>query len=264
MNQPATQFVGAIPEHYDIGLGPVLFEAWGHELARRAAARDPGRVLELAAGTGIVTRHLRDQLPAGCELVATDLNAPMLEVAKRKFRPEEQVVFEQADAMDLHYDSGAFDLVLCQFGVMFFPDKVASHAEVRRVLRPRGEYLFTLWDSWEANPFARTIHDTVARFFPDDPPGFYQVPYGYHDADEIRAAALAGGFAEVTIQRLELPVKIGSAENFAQGLVCGNPLHAEVLARGGDPDAVREAVERTIVTEVGDQIVLRILLAQAS
>ncbi len=263
MNEQAAQFTGSIPENYDRGLGPVLFNAWAVDISRRTTSLNPKNVLELAAGTGIVTRQLRNVLPDGCELVATDLNLPMLEVAKKKFQPEEKVLFEQADAMNLRYESEHFDLVLCQFGVMFFPDKERSHSEVRRVLKPEGDYLFTLWDSWEANPFGRVIHETIAQFFPDDPPGFYKLPYCYHDTEEIRDAALEGGFDNVTVQRLEMPSKIESARTFAEGLIYGNPLYDEVVARGGNPSEVCDALEGAVATEMGDEILLRILLAHA-
>lgn len=263
MNDQAAQFIGSIPENYDRGLGPVLFKGWADELSHRIASLDPTNVLELAAGTGIVTRQLRNVLSAGCNLMATDLNPPMLEVARKKFQPEEKVLFEQADAMDLRYESDQFDMALCQFGVMFFPDKERSHSEVWRVLRPKGHYLFTLWDSWEANPFARVIHETIAQFFPNDPPGFYKVPYGYNETKEIRNAALEGGFDKVTVQRLEMPSKIESARTFAEGLIYGNPLYDEVVARGGNPSEVCDALETAVATEMGDEIQLRILLVHA-
>jgi len=263
MNEQAAQFIRSIPENYDRGLGPVLFKGWADEISRRIALLNPKNVLELAAGTGIVTRQLRNVLSAGCQLVVTDLNPPMLEVAKNKFHPEENVLFEQADAMELRYESEFFDLVLCQFGVMFFPDKERSHSEVHRVLQPEGHYLFTLWDSWEANPFAKVIHETIALFFPNDPPGFYRVPYGYHEVGEIRNAALAGGFDNVTVQRLEMPSKIKSARAFAEGLIYGNPLYDEVVTRGGDPAEVCDALEAAVTSRMGDNIMLRILLAHA-
>jgi ubiquinone/menaquinone biosynthesis C-methylase UbiE len=263
MTDQAAQFTGSVPQNYDRGLGPVLFQGWAHDISGRVASLNPKNVLELAAGTGIVTRQLRDLLPAECDLVATDLNTPMLDVAKQKFQPEEAVVFEQADAMNLPYQSELFDLVLCQFGVMFFPDKVRSHSDVHRVLKPNGHYLFTLWDSWDANPFARVIHETIARFFPEDPPGFYKVPYGYHDAEEIRSAALEGGFDEVSVQQLEMPSRLESARAFAEGLIYGNPLYDEVIARGGAPADVCDALTEAIATEMGDELLLRIILAHA-
>ncbi len=264
MNDKAARFVGTIPENYDRGLGPVLFADWAVNVARQVAQFDPKSVLELAAGTGIVTRALRDELADDCELVVTDLNPPMLKVAQTKFQPDELVRFEQADATALQYESESFDFAICQFGVMFFPDKKASHADVLRVLKPGGTYLFTLWDSFEANTFARLIHETIARFFPDDPPGFYKVPYGYHDADEIRNLVSAAGFPQVTVERATLNSKIASAQGFAEGLVFGNPLHEEVIERGGDPAELCAALEDTIRRDIGDELCLKILKVQAT
>ena len=134
MSDRATNFTGRIPQFYDHGLGPVFFTDFADDIARRAATLAPTRVLELAAGTGIVTRRLRDFLPREAHLIATDLNPPMLEVARQKFRPDEAVEFQPADATALPFPDASFDAVVCQFGVMFFPDKDKGHREARRVL----------------------------------------------------------------------------------------------------------------------------------
>ena len=155
MSGDAARFIGNIPEHYDVGLGPMIFVDYAADIARRAAACIPTRVLETAAGTGIVTRQLRDFLPPGVHVAATDLNAPMLEVARTKFRSGEQVEFQPADATALPFSDGAFEAVVCQFGVMFFPQKDTSYREVHRVLSPGGRYLFSVWDSHRYNPFGR-------------------------------------------------------------------------------------------------------------
>jgi ubiquinone/menaquinone biosynthesis C-methylase UbiE len=139
----AASFIGNIPEHYDTGLGPVIFVDYAADIARRTAACGPARVLETAAGTGIVTRQLRDVLHPGVHLTATDLNAPMLEVARTKFRPGEAVDFRPADAASLPFADGAFDAVVCQFGVMFFPQKETAFREAHRVLSQGGHYLFS-------------------------------------------------------------------------------------------------------------------------
>jgi ubiquinone/menaquinone biosynthesis C-methylase UbiE len=170
MSEDAASFIGNIPEHYDSGLGPMIFVDYAADIARRVAACSPARVLETAAGTGIVTRQLRDFLPAGVHVTATDLNAPMLEVARTKFKPGEEVAFQPADAAALPFPDGAFDAVVCQFGVMFFPQKDTSYREVHRVLAPGGRYLFSVWDSHRHNPFGRITHETAASFFPADPP----------------------------------------------------------------------------------------------
>jgi ubiquinone/menaquinone biosynthesis C-methylase UbiE len=264
MTAQATRFVGQIPENYDQGLGPHLFIEYAGDLARRVADLRPATVLELAAGTGIATRKLRDALASDCELLASDLNTPMLEVAKAKFQPHESVRFEQVDAMDLEFDEASFDVVSCQFGVMFFPDKDHSYAEVFRVLKPGGSYLFNVWDSWGSNPYAQITHEVVQAFFPEDPPGFYKIPFGYHDADEIKKSVLRAGFSQVSIEHLPLKSKILSADRFAKGLVFGNPFHEEIVTRGGDPDAICATVAEAIDRQLGSEVSLQALIVHAS
>ena len=264
MTQQSARFVGSIPENYDKGLGPHIFHDYADDLARRVAALNPKTVLELAAGTGIVTRRLRDALAHDCDLLASDLNPPMLEVAKAKFEPDESVRFEQVDATDLGFDDATFDVVSCQFGVMFFPDKDRSYSEVHRVLKPGGAYVFNVWDSWDANPFAQITQEAVEVFFPEDPPGFYKVPFGYHDADEIEASVRRAGFSQVAIEHVPLTSKIPSARNFARGVVFGNPLYDEVLTRGGDPQAVFEAITVAIEQRLGSEMPLQALFVHAS
>jgi ubiquinone/menaquinone biosynthesis C-methylase UbiE len=167
MNGDAAGFIwdGSISQHYDRSLGPLIFVDYAADISHRVAACSPARVLETAAGTGIVTRRLRDQLPAGVRLTATDLNPPMLEIARTKFRPGEQVEFQPADATVLPFADGSFDAVVCQFGVMFFPDKDKSYREVYRVLAPGGHYLFNIWDSHRHNPFGRNCARSHGKLF---------------------------------------------------------------------------------------------------
>src|SRR5215203_3120777 len=194
MKDDAAGFTGSIPENYDQGLGPNIFVDYAENTARRVSAYSPSRVLETAAGTGIVTRRLRDLLPAGVKLTATDLNAPMLEVASRKFQPWEEVEFKAADATALSFEDCSFDIVVCQFGIMFFPDRDRSYREVYRVLVPGGRYVFSVWDSHRYNPFGRIAHEIAGRFFPADPPQFYNVPFRCHEIDPIKEAIIAAGF----------------------------------------------------------------------
>ena len=263
MTEEASRFVGSIPEHYDAGLGPHIFEGYAEDLAGRVAALDPAAVLELAAGTGIVTRRLRDVLPAGCDIVASDLNQPMLDFAEATFAPDESVGFEVADATDLPWQDERFDVVTCQFGVMFFPDKHRSYAEARRVLRAGGHYVFNVWDAWPFNAFAEITHDVVAGFFPDDPPGFYRVPFGYHDVEVIRRSLLDAGFRAASAETVQLTSAIPSAENFARGLVFGNPLFQEIEQRGGDADAIHAAVADALARRLGSQMQIRAIVVHA-
>jgi SAM-dependent methyltransferase len=247
----AASFVGGIPGEYDRGLGPLIFADYAADIAGCVAAPSPSRVLETAAGTGIVTRLLRDLLPAGAHLTATDLNPPMLGVARGKFRPEEQVEFRSADATALPFADGSFDAVVCQFGVMFFPDKDASFREARRVLASGGRYVFSVWDAHRYNPFGRIAHEVAGSFFPTDPPTFYAVPFGYHRIDPIKDSLLDAGFDGIRIAAVRLEKDIPSADAFARALVFGNPLVEQVRARGGEPDRVVEKLAAALRREFG-------------
>ena len=252
MEDLAATFVGDIPSQYDGGLGPVLFQDFAAMIAARVAAYDPAHVLEIAAGTGIVTRALRDRLPSGSTILATDLNAPMLAVAEARFARHEGVTFQTADAVALPFPAASFDAVVCQFGLMFFPDKQRAHAEARRVLKGGGHYVFSVWDSHGVNAFGRHTHEILERFFPIDPPPFYRVPFGDHLIDPIRASLAKAGFAKLDVSVLPLRKLVADRRSFARGLVFGNPLVDQIRARGGvDPEAVVEAVDEMLAREFG-------------
>jgi ubiquinone/menaquinone biosynthesis C-methylase UbiE len=250
--QETSSFIGAIPDHYDRGLGPVIFADFAADMARRVGALRAMRVLEIAAGTGIVTRQLRDLLPTGARLTATDLNPPMLDVARRKFRPGEQVDFQPADATALPFPDAAFDAVVCQFGVMFFPDKEKSYREVHRVLAPHANYLFSVWDSHRRNPFGRLTHEIISGFFPADPPQFYRVPFSYHLIDPIKESLTDAGFTDIKIAVLSVEKEIPDVLSFARGIVYGNPVIDQIRARGGvEPDRIVDTIAETFRREFG-------------
>ena len=252
MSDRANEFTGRIPHFYDHGLGPVFFVDFADDIARRAAASAPMRLLELAAGTGIVTRHLRDLLPQEARLTATDLNPPMLEVARGKFRADEAVEFEPADATALPFPDASFDAIICQFGVMFFPNKDEGYREAHRVLVSGGQYLFSVWDSHRHNPIGRLITEIVTQFFPHDPPQFYQVPFGYHRIDLIKDSLEAAGFTDLRIAVLSLNKTVHDVATYARALVLGNPLVDQIRSRGGvDPEQVIESLAEAIPREFG-------------
>ena len=253
MTQQSSQFIGSIPTHYDVGLGPHLFTDYAADLARRTTAGTPARVLEIAAGTGIVTRSLRDCLPRATHLVASDLNLPMLEIARSKFSSEEQIEFKTADATTLPFVDCAFDAVVCQFGVMFFPDKDQAYREAYRALTPGGRYHFNVWDSFEFNPFARIVHETVAGFFTPHTPAFYTVPFGYHRIDEIKASLMKAGFDEISAHVLRVTKRIPKARAFAEGLILGNPIIEQISERGTtDPETIITSVTAALQRAFGD------------
>lgn len=252
MIDQAARFAGDIPANYDSGLGPHLFVDYAADLARRATAAKPGRVLELAAGTGIVTRMLRDALPDSTHLVASDLNPPMLEMARQKFSADEKVEFQPADATALPFADGAFDTLVCQFGVMFFPDKDKSYREAYRVLASGGRYHFNVWDSFEFNPFARIAHETIARFYEHGAPTFYTVPFGYHRIDAIKASLVGAGFEDISVHVLKINKEIPKAQRLAEGLVLGNPVIEEIRMRGAfDPASVVAAMTAALHSAFG-------------
>ena len=241
-----TAFTGSIPAIYDRCLGPLLFEPYAREVARRAAEWRPADILETAAGTGIVTAHLARALPEA-RLVATDLNPAMLEVARQRLDGG-RVELQPADALDLPFADESFDLVVCQFGVMFYPDRVRGNAEARRVLRDGGRYLAVIWDRLEANPVGAAIHRAMAEVFPDDPPQFLaRTPWGYGDPEAIERDLEKAGFSEIEIETVEAASDPVSPADAALGLTQGSPLRAEIEARGVERlDEATAAAEKAV------------------
>ena len=251
MTDDATRFSGTIPDQYEHGMAPAMFVDFAEDMARRVAAESPATVLEVAAGTGLVSRRLRDRLPAEATLLVTDLSPPMLDVAKSKFRSGERVEFAQMDGTQLDLADESFDAVVCQFGIMFFPDKPKGMREARRVLRPGGRYWFSVWDSHRHNPFARIAHSTIGSFFPNDPPPFYLLPYGYASIDLIKETLLDVGFDDIAAFVLRQDRVIDPGQ-LARGMVYGNPVIEQIRARGGaDPEEVVNALAAAFRRELG-------------
>lgn len=233
-------FAGSIPENYDRYMVPLIFEAFAADLAQRAAALSPRAVLEIAAGTGVVTRALAPKLPQGASYVATDLNRPMLDYAAAHQAPDSRpgphpgppIEWRQADALALPFADAAFDLVCCQFGAMFFPDRTAAYREAKRVLKPGGHFLFSVWDRIEENVFADEVTKALARIFPNDPPRFLvRTPHGYHDTALIRRELAAAGFARVAIETRAEQSRASSPRVPAVAYCQGTLLRNEIEAR---------------------------------
>ena len=236
-----TVFAGSIPTLYDNYLGPLIFEFYAGDMARRLSGLNTGNVLEIAAGTGIVTAALMKVLPPAVSIVATDLNQGMLDVANAKDTAS-RVSWQQADAQSLPFPDTAFDAVVCQFGVMFFPDKPKAFSEAHRVLKKGGRYLFNVWDHIEHNEIADLVTSAAADLFPNDPPRFLaRTPHGHHDKDAITAALRQAGFSDVTAETITARSKASSAADAVIGLVQGTPLRSEIEAR--DAKRLAEATE---------------------
>jgi len=226
------EFTGSVPELYDLYLVPLIFDAYAADLVNRLGDLKVGSILEVAAGSGVVTRAMATGLPASVSITATDLNQPMIDYA-RSVGTSRPVVWQSGDAMDLPFDGASFEAVVCQFGVMFFPDRPAAFAEVARVLRPGGVFLFNVWDAIEHNEFASVVSTAVADMFPDDPPLFLErTPYSYFDEATIQTDVASGGFvAPASIEVFETRSRAQTAGVPAIAFCQGTPLRNEIEAR---------------------------------
>ena len=225
-------FAGSIPENYDRYMVPLIFEPYAADLARRAAAFSPSAVLETAAGTGVVTRALSPLLSSGARYVSTDLNQPMLDYAASRQPAGAGIEWQRADALALPFADKTFDLVCCQFGVMFFPDRAAGYREAKRVLKPGGHFIFNVWDRIEENVFADQITTALAELFPDDPPRFLvRTPHGCHDTTLIRRELEEAGFSGVEIETRAEQSRASSPLIPVTAYCQGTVLRTEIEAR---------------------------------
>ena len=253
MSEKDKEFAGSIPENYDRYMVPLIFEPYAADIARRAAALSPRAILETAAGSGVVTRALAPRLPLGASYVATDLNQPMVDYAASRQPADTRITWRQADALALPFEDAAFDLVCCQFGAMFFPDRTSGYREARRVLKPVGHFLFNVWDRIAENVFANDVTNALARIFPDDPPRFLaRTPHGYHDTALIRAELEEAGFSRVVIETRAEQSRAASPRVPAVAYCQGTPLRNEIEARdAGKLDSVTDTVAAVIADRHG-------------
>ena len=244
MSSPGTDkiFAGSIPEFYDTHMVPLIFEPYAADLTARVALRPLEHVLEIAAGTGVVTRALASTLPEAVSIVATDLNQPMIDHASL-VGTKRPVEWRQADAMKLPFDDRTFDAVVCQFGAMFFPEKAKAYAEARRVLKLHGAFIFSVWDRIEENEFADTVTTALQALFPNDPPRFLvRTPHGYYDKETIKRDLARGGFtSSCEIATVSARSRAKSFESPAIAYCHGTPLRNEIEAR--DASRLSDATE---------------------
>jgi SAM-dependent methyltransferase len=247
-------FAGSIPQLYATYFAPMLFEPYAEDLANRLASTPVSRVLEIACGTGVVTRQMASAFLGSVAIVATDLNQAMLDAAASLGTPA-SVEWRRADAQKLPFDAGTFDAVVCQFGVMFFPDKPAAFAEARRVLKSGGTYLFSVWDHIGENEFADTVTRALETIFPDDPPRFMiRTPHGYSDRVTIERDLAPGGWrTPPSFVTVAMQSRAASAQTAALAFCQGTPLRNEIEAR--DASRLGEATDvaaRALAQQFGD------------
>jgi len=246
-------FAGSIPENYDRHMVPLIFEPYAADIARRAASFSPRAVLEIAAGSGVVTRALAPKLPRDASYIVTDLNQPMIDYAASRQPADARIKWRQADALALPFENAAFDLVCCQFGAMFFPDRTRGYREARRVLKDGGHFLFNVWDRIEENVFADDVTNALARIFPNDPPRFLaRTPHGYHDTALIRSELKDAGFPHVVIETKAEQSRASSPRVPAVAYCRGTVLRNEIEAReAGKLEAATDYVTSAIADRHG-------------
>ena len=235
-------FSGSIPEYYDSCLGPTQFDAFAADLAQRLPARPPGDVLEIACGTGLVTRRVRERLDPAVRLVATDLSTAMLDYARGKPSGSKDIEWREADAVNLPFGDGEFGALVCAFGVMFVPDKQAAFREARRVLKDGGILLFNVWDRIEENPHAAINAQVVEGLFPGDAEMRFRIPYEMHNSTLLQQLLAEAGFREVRIEKKRFPIDKVSARTVATGQIRGTPRGLLIEQRGVPLDEVVEKV----------------------
>ena len=252
-------FDGSIPELYETYLTPLIFEPYAQDLARRVKSEPVSKVLEVAAGTGVATRALVDALGGNVSIIATDLNQPMLDYGA-SVRADANVTWQQADAQELLFADQMFDAVVCQFAVMFFPDRTKAYSEALRVLKPGGQFHFSVWDELKENEIAYTVTEALAGIFPDDPPQFLpRTPYGYSNIDEIAADLKRGGFVNAPqLETVTARSKASDASIPAIAICQGTPLRNEIESRDASllehaTEVVREALAERFGTGAVDR-----------
>lgn len=246
-----TTFSGSIPEYYDRCLGPAWFGPFAKDLAQRLGSRPPGDVLEIACGTGLVTRHLRKHLDPDLRLVASDLSAAMLGYARQQAADLEGIEWREADATRLPFEEGAFGAVVCQFGFMFVPDKKAAFREARRVLKDGGTLLFSVWDRIEENQHNLVIASVIENLFPGDDEIRFRVPYEMYDVALLRELLAEGRFEEKRIEKKRISINSVSARTLATGQVRGTPRALLLEKRGVSLDDVVDLVSAALAKAGG-------------
>ena len=250
MTTSHSAFVGEIPFYYDKYLGPMIFNSYARDLSARVNVPEAGVILEVAAGTGIATRVLRDLVAANVHIVATDLNQEMLDLAVGKFTDQQNIEFQTANAQQLPFDNDCFDAVVCQFSLMFFQDKLAAMQQAARVLKPGGTLLFNVWDSFEHNYLVSAADQCIRNCLSDNPPNFFATPFGFHSIDKLKNLLFEAGFADIEISVLPGTSIAADARSVALGFVLGTPVRMQIAA---DHAVALTDIVDSVEREIGEQ-----------
>jgi SAM-dependent methyltransferase len=248
MVSASASFTG--PEYYDNLMGPLWFDPFAVDLVQRVPVRPPGHVLEIACGTGIVTRRLRDRIDPSLRLVATDLSKAMLDYARAKLKERKGIEWQEADALRLPFENGAFGAVVCGFGIMFVPDRQAMLKEARRVLVEGGLLVFNVWDRLELNTHAAANAAVLEEMFPDDAEMRFRAPFDMHEPELLRRLLDVARFRDKRIESKRVPIE-GDPRSIATGQIRGTPRSALIEKRGAALEHVIEKVAAALARTGG-------------
>lgn len=244
MAEETFTFTGNDATNYEKYLGPLLFEPSAIMLLPFLDAPNIHFVLEISSGTGRVTKHLRNLFPESISIIASDISSDMLEVAKEKLTGDD-VKFQVADAQDLPFADSSFDLVVCQYGIMFFPDKLRGFREALRVLKPGGRFVFTTWDRTENMPLMKIIfNDSIISLFPGEDPKRFLTPFLLHDPAVLNGFLTQAGFRSNQVFPVDFKSTTSSPEDVINGLFLKHPLGREVAAK--NPDLLKPVAEKML------------------
>jgi ubiquinone/menaquinone biosynthesis C-methylase UbiE len=229
---------------YERYLGPYIFEPYAEDIVSRIPSTDIHTALEVACGTGRVTGKLRKALPGGCRLVASDLNPDMIAEAQKHI-PDNEIEWLAADAQSLPFVDNYFDLLVCQFGLMFVPNKPLAVSEAFRVLKPGGTLLLSTWDKLENNPAMFLAHQTVASFFPADPPMFFHVPFSLFDMGMLESLCKDAGFSNIATNLVKKTGMSPSAGETVTGMIDGSAVANAINERDA---TIMPVIKQTLET----------------
>ena len=251
ISTPAFDFSGSIPHHYEQYLGPMFFEPYAIEVSKRIDPSSVHIVLEIASGTGRVTRHLRERIPGTSKLIASDISQDMLSVAKEKLRNLD-IDWQIIDAQQLPFNDNSIDLVVCCFGYMFVPDKPKAFAEAYRVLKPGGMLLFTTWNKLELNAASYTYRTAAKKYLQDPLSESYNLPFSMNDERAISSILQNAGFSKITIESVNKVSISQTAKEAANGLAQGGSIYNEIMKR--NPawiEEIKSIVEKKLAENFG-------------
>lgn len=237
--------------HYDHFLGPLFFEPYAIEVAKRIDPSPVSIALEIAAGTGRVTRHIRERIAASAKLIASDISEEMLAEARKKLSHLD-IDWQKIDAQQLPFGDNSVDLVVCCFGYMFVPDRAKAFAEAYRVLRPGGVLLFTTWDKLEHNAVSYASRLVAEEYLKGPLPELYNLAISMSDEVVIRPLLEKAGFTKISIEKVEQFSVCPTAKEAATGLVDGGFIFNEIRQRNPEwIDEIKTRLENELSEKFG-------------